>query len=119
MAVFDIDEQGNIVAVKGEPPRRVQPLRPAPAGAREAAVGLDGSDRRRARGLHLRRREQRARPARARRPHGKVLKRLDRYGERRWPEGEIALTERWAAWSVKRATYDEPTGPGNVFLKKL
>ena len=50
---------------------------------------------------------------------GKVLRRLDRYGKRRWPEGEIALTDRWAAWSVKRATYDEPTGPGNVFMKRL
>ena len=50
---------------------------------------------------------------------GKIVKRLDRYGKRRWPEGELALTDRWAAWSVKRATYGEPTGPGNVFLKKL
>ncbi len=50
---------------------------------------------------------------------GKVLKRLDRHGKRRWPGGEIALTDRWAAWSVKRATYDEPTGPGSVFVKKL
>ena len=50
---------------------------------------------------------------------GKVVKRLDRYDQRRWPQGEIALTDRWIAWSVKRATYEEPVGPGNVFLKKL
>jgi hypothetical protein len=35
------------------------------------------------------------------------------------PAGGVALTDRWAAWSVKRATYDEPAGPGNVFLKTL
>ena len=50
---------------------------------------------------------------------GNVLRRLEHYGRRRWPEGELALTDRWAAWSVKRATYDEPTGPGNVFLQAL
>jgi hypothetical protein len=50
---------------------------------------------------------------------GNVLRRLDRYGRRRWPEGEIALTDKWVAWSVKRATYDAPTGPGSVLLKKL
>lgn len=50
---------------------------------------------------------------------GKRLRTLDRYGKRRWPEGEIALTDRWAAWSVKRATYEQPTGPGNVFFKRL
>ena len=49
---------------------------------------------------------------------GKVLKRLDRYGRRRWPQGEIAL-RTGGSWSVKRATYDEPTGPGNVFMKRL
>jgi hypothetical protein len=118
-AVFDIDEQGNIVAVQGErlvafsladPRPRVLAKRlwgssVATAAGRVAYISADaniGPDRLILADLT-----------------GKVLKRLDRYGKRRWPEGEIALTDRWAAWSVKRATYDEPTGPGNVFLKKL
>jgi len=50
---------------------------------------------------------------------GKVLKRLDRFHDRRQPEGEIALTDRWVAWSVKRTSYEHPTGPGNVYFKKL
>jgi len=50
---------------------------------------------------------------------GKVLRRFERYGKRRWPQGELALTDRWVAWSVKRGSYDAPTGPGNVFLKAL
>jgi hypothetical protein len=117
--VFDIDEQGNIVAVQGDrlvafslsaPQPRVLARRlwgssVSTAAGRVAYITMDarsGPDRLVLADLQ-----------------GKILKRLDRYGERRWPEGEIALTDRWAAWSVKRATYDEPTGPGNVFLKEL
>ena len=33
---------------------------------------------------------------------GKVLKRLERFGEHRWPVGELALTDRRVAWSVRR-----------------
>jgi hypothetical protein len=117
--VFDIDEQGNLVAVKGDslvtfsltsPQPRVLAKRlwsnsVAIAAGRIAYISMNGEigpDRLLVVDLK-----------------GKVLKRLDRFGERRWPEGEIALTDRWAAWSVKRATYDEPTGPGNVFLKPV
>jgi hypothetical protein len=117
--VFDIDEQGNLVAVQGDrlvafslaaPQPRVLAKRlwgssVAIAAERVAYISADansGPDRLVLADLT-----------------GKVLKRLDRYGKRRWPEGELALTDRWAAWSVKRATYDEPTGPGTVFLKKL
>lgn len=117
-SVFDIDEQGNIVAVGGDlvafsladPRPRVLARRlwgssVATAAGRVAYISADasiGPDRLVLADLN-----------------GKILKRLDRYGERRWPEGEIALTDRWAAWSVKRATYGEVTGPGNVFLKRL
>ena len=46
---------------------------------------------------------------------GRVLRRLDRYGPARRPTGEVALTNRRAAWSVLR-TRDENTlvGPGSV-----
>ena len=118
-AVFDIDEQGNIVAVQGDrlvafslsaPRPRVLARRlwgssVATAAGRVAYISADansGPDRLVLADLT-----------------GKVLERLDRYGKRRWPEGEIALTDRWAAWSVKRATYDEATGPGNVFMKRV
>jgi hypothetical protein len=117
--VFDIDEQGNLAAVQGDrllafsvadPRQRVIAKRVwgssvAIAAGRVAYISADANSG----------------PDRLVLAHltGKVLKRLDRYGKRRWPEGELALTERWAAWSVKRAIYDEPTGPGNVFLKKL
>ncbi|WP_157592641.1 hypothetical protein [Solirubrobacter soli] len=117
--VFDIDEQGNIVAVGGDglvafslaaPTPRVLAKRLwassiATAAGRVLYVSEDansGPDRLVLADLD-----------------GKILKRLDRYGSRRWPEGEVALTDRWAAWSVKRATYDDIRGPGNVFLKKL
>jgi hypothetical protein len=117
--VFDIDEQGNLVAVQGDrlvafslaaPRPRVLAKRlwgstVATAAGRVAYISADansGPDRLVLADLQ-----------------GKILKRLDRYGKRRWPEGEIALSDRWAAWSVKRATYDEPTGPGNVFFKQL
>jgi hypothetical protein len=117
--VFDIDEQGNVVAVQGDRlvafslaaprprllARRLWSSSVAIAAGRVAYISADadsGPDRLVLADLT-----------------GKVLKRLDRYGQRRWPEGEIAPTDRWAAWSVKRATYDEPTGPGTVFLKKL
>jgi hypothetical protein len=118
-SVFDIDEQGNLVAVQGNRLLAFSLAAPRPrvlakrlwgssvstAAGRVAYISADansGPDRLVLADLT-----------------GKVLKRLDRYGKRRWPEGEIALTDQWAAWSVKRATYDEPTGPGNVFLKKL
>jgi hypothetical protein len=117
--VFDIDEQGNIVAVQGDrlvafslakPRPRVLAKRlwgssVATAAGRVAYISADadsGPDRLLITDLN-----------------GKVLRRLDRYGERRWPEGEIALTGRWAAWSVKRAGYDASRGPGEVFLKRL
>jgi hypothetical protein len=117
--VFDIDEQGTIVAVQGSrlvtfsltaPQPRVLARRlwgssVALAAGRVAYISADaniGPDRLLLVDLN-----------------GKVIKRLDRYGERRWPEGELALTDRWAAWSVKRATYSEPTGPGTVFLRRL
>ena len=50
---------------------------------------------------------------------GKVLKRLERYGQRRWPVGEIALTDRRVAWSVRRGSYEENTAPGSVRTLKL
>jgi len=116
---FDLDERGNIVATQGErlvafslaaPTPRVLAARAsdrsvATAGGRAAYITVDetfGEDR-----LLLVDLE------------GNVLRRLERYGERRLPQGEIALTDRWVAWSVKRTTYDHPTGPGNVFLKTL
>ncbi|MDA0173297.1 hypothetical protein OJ998_29610 [Solirubrobacter taibaiensis] len=116
---FDLDEQGNVVAAQGDgvvafsladPKPRVLATKTwsstvATAGGRAAFISTDADYG----------------------PHrlllvdldGKVLKRLERYGKRRWPEGEIALTDRWVAWSVKRTIYDHPTGPGNVFLKQL
>jgi hypothetical protein len=117
--VFDIDEQGNIVAVQGErlvafsltvPKPRVLAKRlwgssVSTAAGRVAYISMDADsapDRLILADLS-----------------GKVLRRLDRYGKRRWPVGEVALTDRWVAWSVKRASYDAPSGPGNVFLKKL
>ena len=117
--VFDIDEQGNLVAVQGDRLVAFSLAAPRPrvlakrlwgssvsiAAGRVAYISADpniGPDRLVLADLT-----------------GKVLKRLDRYGKRRWPEGEIALTDQWAAWSVKRATYDVPAGPGNVFVKKL
>jgi hypothetical protein len=117
--VFDLDERGNIVAAEGDrvvtfsltdPRRHVLAKRSwsstvATAGGRAAFITVDenvGPERLLLTDLS-----------------GKVLKRLDRYGERRWPEGEIALTDRWVAWSVKRDIYDHPTGPGNVLKKKL
>jgi hypothetical protein len=114
---FDIDEHGNVVTtLRGlvtfslsDPRPRTIAKRPwgmvAIAGGRVAYVSVDadsGPDRLLLTDLK-----------------GKVLRRLDRYGERRWPAGEIALTDRWIAWSVKRATYEEPKGPGNVFFKRL
>ncbi len=115
---FDIDERGNVVtSLRGrwstfslaDPrPRAIAKKtwgRVAIAGGRVAYVSLDkNSGPERLMLVDL---------------DGKVLRALDRYGKRRWPEGEIALTDRWVAWSVKRATYDEPTGPGNVFFKRL
>ncbi len=116
---FDLDERSNVVAAEGgrvvafslaDPRRRVLAKAAwsstvATAGGRAAFITVDedvGPKRLLLTDLN-----------------GKVLKRLDRYGKRRWPEGEIALTDRWVAWSVKRDVYDHPTGPGNVFLKKL
>jgi hypothetical protein len=117
--VFDIDELGNLVAVQGDRLVAFSLAAPRPrvlakrlwgssvsiAAGRVAYISVDADSA----------------PDRLVLADvtGKVLKRLERYGERRWPEGEIALTDRWVAWSVKRATYDETTGPGNVFLKKL
>jgi hypothetical protein len=117
--VFDLDEQGNIVAVLGGRVVAFSLAAPKPrvlakgtwsstiatAGGRAAFISLDenvGPERLLLVDLN-----------------GKVLKRLDRYGKRRWPEGEIALTDRWVAWSVKRTSYDHPTGPGNVYFKRL
>ncbi|MDA0182756.1 hypothetical protein OJ997_20760 [Solirubrobacter phytolaccae] len=117
--VFDLDESGNIVAAEGErvvafslaDPRRYVLAKKswsstvATADGRAAFITVDenvGPERLLLTDLR-----------------GKVLERLDRYGKRRWPEGEIALTDRWVAWSVKRDIYDHPTGPGNVFLKRI
>jgi hypothetical protein len=117
--VFDIDEHGNLVAVQGDrlvafslsaPRPRVLAKRlwassVAVAAGRVAYISADASSGpERLLLVDL---------------EGKVLERLDRYGKRRWPEGELALTDRWVAWSVKRATYDHPTGPGNVLLKRV
>lgn len=114
---FDLDEHGTIVTTLGElvtfnlsdpRPRRLAKHawgEVAIAGGRVAYVSANstsGPDRLLLIDLN-----------------GKVLKRFDRYGKRRWPQGEIALTDRWIAWSVKRATYEALTGPGNVFIKKL
>ena len=51
--------------------------------------------------------------------NGKVLKRLERYNKRRWPAGEIALTERRVAWSVRGGRNEEIHAPGNVRTVKL
>jgi hypothetical protein len=114
---FDIDERGNVVTTLGrlvtfslsDPRPRTLAKRAwgtvAIAGGRVAyvSVGADsGPDRLLLLDLQ-----------------GRVLRRLDRYGERRRPAGEIALTDRWIAWSVKRASYEAVRGPGNVFLKRL
>ena len=117
-AVFDIDEQGNLVAVQGDRLVAFSLAAPRPRVLAKRLWGSSVSTRCRARRLHHRRPQQRARPARARRPHGKVLKRLDRYGKRRWPEGEIALTDRWAAWSVKRAHVRRAHRPGQRVLEE-
>jgi hypothetical protein len=117
--VFDLDERGNVVAVQGGRVVTFSLSAPKPrvlakglwsstiatAGGRVAYISVDenvGPDRLVLMDLK-----------------GKVLKRLDRYGKRRWPEGEIALTDRWVAWSVKRTSYDHPTGPGNVYFERL
>jgi hypothetical protein len=117
--VFDIDEQGNIVAVSGD---RLIAFSVSAPQQRVLAKGLWGSSVATAAGrVAYISADANVAPDRLVLAdlNGNVLKRLDRYGKRRWPVGEIALTDRWAAWSVKRAIYDKPTGPGNVFLQKL
>jgi hypothetical protein len=116
--VFDIDDQGNLVAIEGDQLIAFSLTAPTPhvlaehvgGGTVATAAGrvayitdpAHGSDRLVLADLS-----------------GKILRRLDRYGTRRWPTGEIALTDQWIAWSVKRASYDATTGPGNVFLKRV
>jgi len=114
---FDLDERGNVVTSTGRlvtfnltdpTPRTLAKKvwgRVAIAGGRVAYVSptkTSGPDRLLL--IDLR---------------GKVLRRLDRFHDRRQPEGEVALTDRWVAWSVKRATYEHPTGPGNVYFERL
>ena len=86
-AVFDIDEQGNLVAVQGNRLVAFSLAAPRPrvlatrlwgssvsiAAGRVAYISADA--------------DSGPGPARARRPGGQVLKRLDRYGKRRWPAG--------------------------------
>jgi hypothetical protein len=118
--VFDLDERGNIVAALGnrlvaftvtDPHQRVLARKiwsssVATAGGRVAYIAED----------------KRSGPGRLLLTdlQGHVLRRLDRYGPARRPTGEVALTDRRAAWSVLR-TRDENTlvGPGSVLSVSL
>jgi hypothetical protein len=118
--VFDLDERGNIVASLGnrivaftvtDPRQRVLARHiwsstVATAGGRVAYIAQDASSG----------------PGRLLLIdlQGHVLRRLDRYGPARRPTGEVALTDRRAAWSVLH-TRDENTlvGPGSVLSVSL
>jgi hypothetical protein len=118
--VFDIDERGNIVASLGNRivaftvsdshqrvlARRIWSSTVATAGGRVAYIAAD----------------KRGGPGRLLLIdlQGHVLRRLYRYGPARRPTGEVALTDRRAAWSVLH-TRDEyaVVGPGSVLTVSL
>jgi hypothetical protein len=110
---FDLDEQGNIVAIGrrglvawslSDPRQRVLDRRPwdtvvATAAGRVAYIANRGRDRAALILADL---------------DGRPLRRLERYGPRRWPVGEIALTDRRVAWSVRSGRNEDITAPGTV-----
>jgi len=115
---FDIDAQGNIVAVHGHnllaftvknakkqtlSKRAMSYL--ATAGGRIAYVSTDAKGKT-ARSLNLIDFK------------GKVVKRLYRYGTRVSPIGDLALTDTRAAWSITRGN-KYATATGSVFTEAL
>jgi len=50
---------------------------------------------------------------------GRVLRRLERYGQRRWSVGETVLTDRYVVWSVRGGAYEDSHAPGTIRVARL
>jgi hypothetical protein len=50
---------------------------------------------------------------------GRVLRTLQRFGQRRWSVGETVLTDRLLVWSVRSGAYDDTYAPGTIRVARL
>ena len=125
-SAFDLDEDGNVVALSGRQPRcyyvcvtvrniHGSSKRTLTRRAMDGSVAIAGG-----RIAYVGQRKLRATRIVLTRLNGRVVRRLGRFGRERQPLRELALREDRIAWAVLRSDGDAvPGAPGRIRSAKL